>query len=468
MTTKLKLVLLFCVIAFAGSSCITGEDGRDGATGSPGLVWRGVWANGVDYHVDDAVEFEGSAFVCLQPNDATPPGNTAYWDLLAAKGEDGDSWEGGAVPNLATFNGGASFPAGAVDFTGATVSGLPSADWQGGPVPNLATFTGGADFPAGAVDFTGATVTGLPSATWQGGTVPNLATFNGGASFPTGSVDFTGAIVNGLPTAEWLGGSVPNLATFNGGASFPTGVVDFSGATVNGLPSSDWQEGGTVSGAITIDIPIVDAVSTLDGSSISIASRGTSSSAFVYADDAGGQVVLRSASWTDGAAASLRADDADGGGGHLRLKGSAGEVTFDTNGDQSTVAIPISFSSPVNFASADYAGSVSVSGNSGTLRLDDAEIAITDGDTGSGTYLGGTGGDAQLNMGSSTYNAAVVLGAFDTNGGGGYLRLRGAGGDFEWDSNTGALRVKDRQGRTVFEVDGESGDIYYTGELKRR
>jgi len=73
-----------------------GADGAQGPQGPAGLVWQGAWATATAYAVDDAVENNGSSFVCIQGHssgsDDDEPGvgaNTAtYWGLLAAKGAD--------------------------------------------------------------------------------------------------------------------------------------------------------------------------------------------------------------------------------------------------------------------------------------------------------------------------------------------------------------------------------------------
>ena len=69
-----------------------GPPGPQGPDGPPGLNWLGVYSGATSYLVDDAVEFEGSSWVCVAPSlGVTPaiPGtftpNTG-WNLLAKKG----------------------------------------------------------------------------------------------------------------------------------------------------------------------------------------------------------------------------------------------------------------------------------------------------------------------------------------------------------------------------------------------
>lgn len=61
-----------------------------------GLSWEGSWLDGIDYQVGDAVEFEGSAYIAIQENTASiVPPNPLYWDVLAQKGERGNSGAAG-------------------------------------------------------------------------------------------------------------------------------------------------------------------------------------------------------------------------------------------------------------------------------------------------------------------------------------------------------------------------------------
>ena len=50
-----------------------------------GINWRGVWAPGVQYFTDDAVEIAGSSYIAIADNVGQPPPATP-WNLLAARG----------------------------------------------------------------------------------------------------------------------------------------------------------------------------------------------------------------------------------------------------------------------------------------------------------------------------------------------------------------------------------------------
>jgi hypothetical protein len=68
----------------------TGDTGATGAQGPAGLNWLGFWSSGANYVADDAVEKDGSSYVCKSAHTNQAPPNGTYWDLLAAKGAQGD------------------------------------------------------------------------------------------------------------------------------------------------------------------------------------------------------------------------------------------------------------------------------------------------------------------------------------------------------------------------------------------
>jgi fibronectin-binding autotransporter adhesin len=79
-----------------GADGIPGPRGLKGPKGDTGLMgpqgpngesirWRGRWAQGKSYEPLDAVEFDGSSYICTKPTQGTkPPGYG--WDLMAQKG----------------------------------------------------------------------------------------------------------------------------------------------------------------------------------------------------------------------------------------------------------------------------------------------------------------------------------------------------------------------------------------------
>lgn len=78
------------------SGMFDGPQGEQGIQGEPGLNWRGEWDSMLSYAVDDAVYYEGSAYICVMKNPIDPPEvDTDSWALLASKGDKGDKGDPG-------------------------------------------------------------------------------------------------------------------------------------------------------------------------------------------------------------------------------------------------------------------------------------------------------------------------------------------------------------------------------------
>lgn len=74
-----------------------GTEGPAGNTGPAAITWRGAYAGGTVYAINDGVRFNGTSFRKLiasaagnAPSSAAPPVDTAHWEVVAAKGLDGD------------------------------------------------------------------------------------------------------------------------------------------------------------------------------------------------------------------------------------------------------------------------------------------------------------------------------------------------------------------------------------------
>ena len=52
------------------------------------FVWKGAYAAGTAYTVDDVVESAGSSYVCILASTGNAPPNATYWELMADKGVD--------------------------------------------------------------------------------------------------------------------------------------------------------------------------------------------------------------------------------------------------------------------------------------------------------------------------------------------------------------------------------------------
>lgn len=82
-----------------GAQGAQGEQGAQGSQGTAGgaMAWRGAWLTATSYSVDDAVENNGSSYICTQAHTSdasSEPGIggswATYWDLIAVKGEQGN------------------------------------------------------------------------------------------------------------------------------------------------------------------------------------------------------------------------------------------------------------------------------------------------------------------------------------------------------------------------------------------
>jgi len=82
-----------------GEQGIQGEAGPQGETGATGLTWRGTWNEyGVLFFVNDAVERNGAAYICIQghQDNKDPETESAYWSVMAARGDKGDTGDAGS------------------------------------------------------------------------------------------------------------------------------------------------------------------------------------------------------------------------------------------------------------------------------------------------------------------------------------------------------------------------------------
>lgn len=75
-----------------------GPTGPQGETGLTGLVWQGEWSGATEYSLYDGVVFNGSAYIATQTStNQSPDTATAYWSLLAEKGDIGLTGPTGAT-----------------------------------------------------------------------------------------------------------------------------------------------------------------------------------------------------------------------------------------------------------------------------------------------------------------------------------------------------------------------------------
>ena len=93
--------------AVISGSTTTGEQAKvtrmevPGIKGADGdITWHGEWSSSTTYTQNQAVQFNGSAYVCLQGNsNVIPPDNTSAWSVMVLKGDTGAT---GAVGSAGT------------------------------------------------------------------------------------------------------------------------------------------------------------------------------------------------------------------------------------------------------------------------------------------------------------------------------------------------------------------------------
>ena len=82
--------------------------GIKGADGD--ITWQGEWSSATTYTQNEAVQYNGTAYVCLQGNsNIIPSSNTSVWSVMASKGDTGTDGASatvsiGTVTTVATGN----------------------------------------------------------------------------------------------------------------------------------------------------------------------------------------------------------------------------------------------------------------------------------------------------------------------------------------------------------------------------
>lgn len=71
-----------------GPQGLQGVPGETGPQGPRGLTWRGAWQARIPYQRDDAVQQDGTAYICIADTASTdlPAADDMHWALLAARG----------------------------------------------------------------------------------------------------------------------------------------------------------------------------------------------------------------------------------------------------------------------------------------------------------------------------------------------------------------------------------------------
>ena len=183
----------------AGST-ITGEQPKvtrmevPGIKGADGdITWQGEWSSATTYTQNQAVQYNGSAYVALQGNsEIIPTSNTAVWSVMTLKGDTGAT---GAVGSAGTVTIGTTTTGSAGGNASVSNSGTSSEAVLNFTLPKGNT---GAQGGTGNTGPTGATGSTGASATIAIGTITTLPEDSNATVFNAGTD--TAAVLNfGLP-----------------------------------------------------------------------------------------------------------------------------------------------------------------------------------------------------------------------------------------------------------------------------
>ena len=186
----------------AGST-VTGEQPKvtrmevPGIKGADGdITWQGEWSSATTYTQNEAVQYNGSAYVALQGNsNLIPSDNTSAWSVMTLKGDTGPA---GAVGNAGTVTIGTTTTGSVGGIASVTNSGTSSEAVLNFTLPKGNT---GAQGGTGNTGPTGATGTTGASATIAIGTITTLVE-DSSATVHNAGTD-TAAVLNfGLPMGQ--------------------------------------------------------------------------------------------------------------------------------------------------------------------------------------------------------------------------------------------------------------------------
>ena len=189
--------------AVISGSTTTGEQAKvtrmvvPGIKGADGdITWKGEWWSGTTYTANEAIQYNGSSYVCLQGNtNLIPPDNTSAWSLMTSKGDIGAT---GAVGSAGSVTIGTTTTGSAGGNASVTNSGTSSEAVLNFNIPKGVSGATGIQGPQGQTGATGAVG---DNATIAIGTISTLAE-NTNATVVNIGTD-TAAVLNfGLPMGQ--------------------------------------------------------------------------------------------------------------------------------------------------------------------------------------------------------------------------------------------------------------------------
>ena len=253
-----------------GATGPIGDKGDAGPVAPAGLVWKGQWASGTPYILNDTVGYNGASYFCILAISGilSPPSDPTHWALLAAQGATGPQGAIGATGAPGSL--GPVGPAGPQGVPG-TAGGLSSLNGLTNSTQLFAVGTAGTDFNIVSggnthtfnVPNASLTARGFINTTAQtfagnktfDDNVSVIGTFNlydtvpagyGSIGFNNNEFTVTDANSNQLFYTDSLGTVQFNNAPY-------TQTLDFSGVTTRNYIFPDLD--GTI--ALTSDIPAI-------------------------------------------------------------------------------------------------------------------------------------------------------------------------------------------------------------------
>ena len=189
--------------AVISGSTITGEQPKvtrmevPGIKGADGdITWKGEWSSGTTYTQNEAVQYSGSAYVCLQGNtNLIPSSNTSAWSVMVLKGDTGPA---GAVGSSGTVTIGTTTTGSSGGNASVTNSGTSSEAVLNFSIPKGVSGAAGVQGAQGLTGATGATGAG---ATIQISTVTTLPEDSNATVTNIGS-DTAAVLQFGLPMGQ--------------------------------------------------------------------------------------------------------------------------------------------------------------------------------------------------------------------------------------------------------------------------
>ena len=239
-------------------------EGIRGADGD--MTWAGEWSSSTSYVVNQVVQYNGSAYVCILGNsNMSPSSNTSQWTLMVSKGDIGTTGATGSAGDAGvTGPAGSTGPTGQKGETGSTGAtgpqGAAGADGQDGQSITGPAGPSGADGSAGQKGDTGST-----GATGPQGPAGSQGDSGQGATVTIGTV--TTGVVGSDATVTNAGTNRDAILNI----SLPTGADGANGAT--GATGSQ----GSTGTAATIAVGSTTTGNV--GTNASVSNSGTSSAA---------------------------------------------------------------------------------------------------------------------------------------------------------------------------------------------